>query len=519
MATHSLSTDEFGTVGSFSAKGPVHVMTDYRAPKNHIFFNLLNSILPARESLSPARVRALSIAAVALTAIVLVAWGAWRGRLLEISVLLALWSTAPQMLLLSMEARGYGFLGLFAVLSSLAVIEQLRVPSLHWLAILGVSVALGTWTVPGFLFFGGPLMLLLWAVQRTRAAFLAGLLTFAAILALHAPVLVQLFAAFTGFHQDKAEADFVAIGAVLRAMKLYLFQADDWESWTLCLLLALAPFAMPGKREDAALRVLVLAVLAYFAVLFILRTPPIRVAAFALLPLALAGFLALGGWLRTHAPPALRVTAVAFVGICLLAQLAGAARTFTFTPTEDWSLAGRAIDAAFPPATRIDFKRYAKYLGKTLADPKARESAFDDAAFAEGRLVVADAPNKWAGSERFTPPTNVPGVVRWTIPGTIRDIVLTFRRPEAAGLAGLPSALTDGRTETGFPLDGLTLRADRDARTVVVLLDRPARAGEIDLPSGSFIAGNALVIPPARDELHLRAPQGNLRATEAWLVP
>ncbi len=48
----SLSTDEFGTVGSFSSKGPLNVMTDYRAPKNHVFFNLLNSILPGRESLA-----------------------------------------------------------------------------------------------------------------------------------------------------------------------------------------------------------------------------------------------------------------------------------------------------------------------------------------------------------------------------------------------------------------------------------------------------------------------------------
>src|SRR5690554_4355681 len=67
MATHSLGTDEFGTIGSFSSKGPMRVVTDYRAPKNHIFFNLLNSLLPARDSLAAARARALSIAATVLT--------------------------------------------------------------------------------------------------------------------------------------------------------------------------------------------------------------------------------------------------------------------------------------------------------------------------------------------------------------------------------------------------------------------------------------------------------------------
>jgi hypothetical protein len=522
MATHSLSTDEFGTVGSFSSKGPVHVMTDYRAPKNHIFFNLLNSILPGQESFAPARVRALSIASTLLTAAVLIAWAAWRSRLLEIAALLALWSTAPQMLPLSMEARGYGFLGLFAVTASLAAVEYLRAPDRRWLWTLGASVALGTWTVPGFLFFAGPLMLLLWAVNRTRATFLAGAFTFAAILILYAPVLTQLIAAFTGFHKDKDEADFVTIDAILRAAKLYLFQADNWESWTLFLLLALAPFAVRIDPKDApaALRILAAASLVYFAILLALRTPPIRVAAFAFLPLGLAGFLAIGSWLRNTAPPLLRISATTLAGIFLLSQLASAARAFNFTPTEDWSFAGLAIDAAFPESTRVEFKRYAKYLQKTLADPDARQSDFDPAAFANGKLIVADAANKWAEASRFAPPEGMTRVVQWTIPGTIRDIVLTLRLPDSSGLDNPPAALADGRIDTGIALDKAILRATStpSARAMIVLLNRAANADDVQGPPGMLVAGNAIVVPLQAGEIRFHSRKPGLSAVEAWLT-
>jgi hypothetical protein len=525
MATHSLSTDEFGTVGSFSSKGPVRVITDYRAPKNHIFFNLLNSFLPGADSLSPTRVRALSILATLLTAAVLIAWAAWRGCLLEIAALLALWATAPQMLQLSMEARGYGFLGLFAVTSSLAIVEYFRAPNRCWLGILGASVALGTWTIPGFLFFAGPLMLLLWAVDRTRATFLAGVFTFTAIVVLYAPVIGQLIAAFTGFHQDKAEADFISITAVLRAVKLFLFQADNWESWTFFLLLALAPFAVhiEPKGRRTAFQILTAASLVYLAILLLLRTPPIRVAAFAMLPLALAGLLSIGAWLRNTAPPLLRISATALAALFLLSNLAAAARRFHFTPTEDWSLAGSAIDAAFPKSTRVDFKRYAKYLNKTLVDGNARLSTYNEADFKDGRLVVADAGNKWAEGRRFQPPPKLDGVMTWTIPGTIRDIVFTFRLPENAALKPLPRELQDRDGTTSISAHNLSLTAWGGGKSMLILLDRAPEPGELRGTQDMMIAGNAAIVPlsfPGKREVVLTTkPGSNLKVTEVVTTP
>jgi hypothetical protein len=527
MATSSLSTDEFGTIGSFSAHGPWRVITDYRAPKNHVFFNLLNSLLPGRKSYDAARARALSLVAVALTAAAILAHAAWRGQWMAGAVLLALWSLAPQALTLSLEARGYGFVGFFGVAASLAALEYLREKDRRWLWALAAATALGAYTLPSFLFFAGPLMLLVWLADRTRWSFLAGVGAAVATLLLYAPILKPLVAAFGGYDiQGENEADFRAISGLLSAAKLYFFQAEDWQTWTLLGVLALAPFAPLARREDrAGLRVVAGAAVVFCLAMLVLRTPPIRTAAFVFLPLGIAGLWTLGDALRACAP--FRPIVWAATSAALLIALFGAVRGFHFTPTENWTLAARGIEAAFPPDVRLDFQRYAKYFKQTLPDADARSADYDPAAFAAGRLVVADAGNKWAEGSRFAPPAGMDRVVQWTVPGTIRNIVLTFRLPTDSGLSHAPAPLVDGRADTRIALQPretvLHSAPGVEGMALVVLLDRPSSPRELTIVAGDGIrpvfAGNAVVIPhpPAAVRLHA-APGSNLTATEAWIT-
>jgi hypothetical protein len=532
MATGSLSTDEFGTIGSFSSRGPGRVVTDYRAPKNHVLFNLLNSLLPGRESFDPARARVLSLLAVALTAAGILAHAAWRGRWMAGATLLALWTLAPQALSLSLEARGYGFIDFFGVAASIAALEYLREKNRRWLWTLAAATALGAYTVPSFLFFAGPLMLLVWLADRTRWSFFAGLAAAVTTLLLYAPILKPLLAVFTGYgDHSEHEADFREISGLLSAAKLYLLQAEDWQTWALLGVLALAPFAALARREDrAGLRVVAGAAIVFCLVVLALRTPPIRTAAFVFLPLGIAGLWTLGDALRIRAPwPPLVWTAT---GTLLLCGLFGTVRDFQFTPTENWTLAARGIDAAFPPGMRLDFQRYAKYLKQTLPDATARSADFDLTAFAEGRLVVADAGNKWATGCRFSPPAGMDRVVQWTVPGTIRDIVLTFRLPSDSGLAAAPAPLGDGRADTGVALQPSEVELHPAAGTtghaLVLLLDRAPKPHELTIEADGHharavvVAGNAVVIPlqPSKPAtMRLRAaPGSNLTATEAWIT-
>jgi hypothetical protein len=515
MATSSLSTDEFGTVGTFSAKGPGRVLTDYRAPKNHIFFNLLNSVLPSRGSWNPARVRVLSIAATLLTALVIVGWTARRGQLFEGSVVLALWSLAPETLTLSMEARGYGFLGLFAALAAIGTIEYLRTARRSWLILLAVASVLGVYTVPSFLILVGPLLLLLWISRRTWETFLTGVISGAAMLILYAPVLGQVIAAFTGFHEDREVLEFGSSDSLARAVRLYLQPCDNWEAIALLAILLLAPFAV-ARWRPAGERLGPCLVAAscgfYFLTLMLLRTPPLRVAACGLLPAALVGILALGAGLR-RIPLARPIAITALAGMLLVASVR-AISAFDFQPAENWTLAARAIDTAFPPTMKIEFGRYAKYLKQTLPDSETRAAPYDAAKFADGTLVVADAGNKWAEGRRFVAPAGTSRVVEWTIPGRIRDIVLTFRKPENNALPA--SALKPIAEDTM-----LKIPPAAGARSLVLKLNRPVTARDLttDAP-GALLAGDALVVPltPSGPKtIRLQAHRDDLVLTDAWI--
>jgi hypothetical protein len=113
----SLWNDEVWSVVRYSGHGPIHVVTHYGSANNHVFFNLVNALTPGAGSADPARARWWSIVAVlAMQVIVLVVF--WRRRwYLAGAVLFGLFATSPEWLDLTLQARGYGFLGLAALLS------------------------------------------------------------------------------------------------------------------------------------------------------------------------------------------------------------------------------------------------------------------------------------------------------------------------------------------------------------------------------------------------------------------
>ncbi len=541
MASTSLETDEFGTVLGYSSRGPVHVATHYRAPKNHILFNLANSLLPGRASLVPARARMLSILAVMAAAMALIGYGLYRRRLIESAFVLTLWTFAPQMLPLEMQARGYGFLGLAALVASIATIEYFRTDRRGWLIALAVAATLGTYTVPTFLFFAGPLMLLVWVARRSRETFIAGAAVCAAMLLLYAPVAGQVAGAFREFHAA-GEMDFARVDGVFRSIKFHLFSSDDWQTFALFLGLVIAPFAIlrRGDRESAGMAVTMGGVLAFLVIVLALRTPPIRTSAFVMVPLAIAGVFSLGELIR-QMPLALWAAAFGVAGCLLTARVAPEIRAFRFTPDEDWLVAGKAVDATFPPSMKVDFKRYAKYLQHTMSDAGSREAAFDEDAYRRGALVVADAGNKWAEGRRFTRPVDEAGNAAITIPGGTRDIVLNFRPPLDRGLDAAPPALTDGSAATGINPSVrdvvIRTRSGADAFSLVFQLNHSAAPRMIEvavsdaatgkkLEADAVWAGDAVIVPTPRQggstpqvEAKLESYDPAIEVVEAWAFP
>ena len=161
MVPTSLAHDELLSVTKYQAHGPLFALTTYDEPNNHILFNALAALLPWRGSAMPVAARAIPIASVAALFVLLAAWLWRRGRRWEAALLVTLLGRNPVLLGLWLLARGYGALALWAALAALLAIEWERTGRSAFLAGVAAAVALGTWTVPTFLLFGAPLLLLL----------------------------------------------------------------------------------------------------------------------------------------------------------------------------------------------------------------------------------------------------------------------------------------------------------------------------------------------------------------------
>jgi hypothetical protein len=544
MATTSLWTDEYGTVGTFSSKGPKRVLTDYRTAKNHIFFNLLNSILPKNDSVDPLRVRLLSILAGGIFFVVLVAYALWRGALFEGAVVLTLWTFALDSLSLVMEARGYGFLVLAGLLSFIGVVEYFRSDRRHWLFMAAGAVVLGVYTVPGFLFFGGPLLLFVWLARRNKLTFFVGAAAALAILALYSPVATQLVKAFQ-VYGDRYGEDFKGGHSLLQSLNLYLFVVPAWASVLFLIVLGVTPFLVSIRRPELrGLAVVMGGTFAFFAVLLYLGTSPIRMSNMGWVPFALAGVFALGAAIRSM-PMVVRLTCFTATGLGLLWGTAPTISHFKFTPQEDWVLAGQVIDHAFPPSMRVDYLNHAKYLLYTINDPKGRSASFDEKDYLAGRLVVADAanrhPNQWSRGQEFLRPEDEPHKAVIEMPAGGRSFFFTFQLPSASLLAAVPPELVDRDVKTGLDFNDhpFTMQTPvlQDGQSVVFLLSDYTDADATtfsarDISDGSdhskdaIHAGNSIILPirggsaePHPYELKLQTKDRSLKIVESWITP
>lgn len=497
LATTSLTTDEFGTIFSYSAKGPLAVVTSYSGPKNHVFFNLLNSITPGRTSIEPWRARLYSFVATAGLLAVIVAMGIATGRWLEAAAWLAAWTASGAALEMGLLARGYGVLALAAAFSCLATVRYFGTQRPAWLIALGVATVLGVYTIPGYLFFGGPLLLAVWAIDRRRLAFWVGVGTALTLLALYAPVFAALWRE-TGDYALKDERDFGRWSDVLRAVRVYGISGPDWllALWVMAPL----PLAFLARRTSplgSALRAIAPATIACFGILLWLQTPPLRMAAFVMVPLAFAVVFGAGDLLRRVRPPVLAAALAVGFTVWIAAKPLAAILPFRHLPLENWAAAAGLIDAAFPRDVAIDFGRHGKYL-KYYLDP-ARPVVKDAASvFSNSGVVIVDAHRLWVNAARnpdrtFVAAERDPCGIELVVPGAWRDVAIGFAAP---ALASPPERIPAG-WHAGFDVPPGTFSA-------VVTFDRPLRgatalatlreAGE-ETPLHPLVVGNAVVVP------------------------
>ena len=221
MATSSLRTDEIVNISRYTSRGLVPSISDYKRARDHIFFNILTTLLPGADSTLPVRARLISFISVGGAVAVLVVYAGIRGWLLAGLACAGLLAVNLSTLKVVLEARGYGLIFLCAMVECTVFAEWLRSRNQVWLKILGITCVLGTYTLPFFIVFGGSLLLLAFAYRPTRETLLIGILSLAAIGILYLPVVGGLYTAFAEYDERYSEetSNFNSFDGVLRTLQ------------------------------------------------------------------------------------------------------------------------------------------------------------------------------------------------------------------------------------------------------------------------------------------------------------
>ena len=403
MATTSLWNDELYSIRHFSSQGIWHVLSDYHVPNNHIFFNLLNVLTPVSDPYTPLTARFLSFVSVLACFAVGVVWLWRRGLLFEAGVFVFVGFANVRNLDLMMEARGYGLICLFAICCIVLVCRYLEAGSKKAIWTAAGATILGTWTVPTFMGFGGPLMFLAFALRPRWNALGAGALAATGVIAVHLPVVEQIIQNAARFGEAWGRP-FATWTGVESSASLYLFPNVE-PAWAFGLLVVtLSAILLTGGSKSVApvaQRAVALSVIVFFAGCLVLETPLVRTTQFVAIPVAfLAGLMA--ARLLAQTPSVL--------GSCTRCSILGGMFVLTintilslsFTAKENWQDTAEFINTVFPQDIEIAVPSRKPWLDPYLEGVRTFEDVVDIERFAMGRqIVVADRYLKIPVEERF----------------------------------------------------------------------------------------------------------------------
>lgn len=531
MSAASLQVDEIGSILNYSSRGPLIAATKYNLAKNHIFFSVVNSLTPGSDSLNPARARFWSFAAVGLSLTILLVFFWRHGSPLAGAVAFALPALNLEYLSKVFEARGYGFVSLAAVVGLVALNSFLRTGRGRDLWIMGISTALGTWTLPFHVVFGGGLMLLLFLIRPWKKVFLAGFATGLAILALYAPVFVQMWRVTADYEESYGRA-FESIGSVLDAMRYVIPPAVIRVNGTFFLGALILVVALPlvlrrhRPRDNTSLQMAAILILAFYAFCLVLASPPPRITAFLAMPVAfVAGMLICQGLTFPEIAP-LRLFIASGLAVVFFLSGTSAVRTFSFEPDQRWQDAASAVRALFPEGTRVYISGYRNslggYLGKTF---DVREKIPDEQELREGNRLLFSAahfPGHHPVDAGALYPTLQLFAVRFPLKGS-REQILYVHVPPSFFIG----SILIGNKAIGLPTEiprAATAKIvfSAPARSLHLLFKDPVDGLAVTSSLGLTKSGNLLSIklPEAAREVEFAFPEKSGAFLEAaWAYP
>ena len=396
------------------------------------------------------RVRLWSYLFLAATGLAILIHFARKGWFLEGALLFYFLGVNPELVMLNLMARGYGFLSFATLALALLTVRYFETGDRKTLRALCVLIALGVWTVPSFVIFGGSLLVFLLLATRRKEVWVAGVATAAAISVLYAPVIRQVLDVMRKY-QGRYGEEYATMESVASTLRVYLLPLGEPLLFALLFGAFVAPFALwtKGEPRGRALRVLMGSVFVFFVACLAMKTPPLRTTAFTIGPILFCLAHALGWFLRDARIAAARPWIALAVAVPLLVHANHARASYRFIPQENWLDMARAMATIFPEETTTygGSNTLSAYGENRYADLKA----FDKEAFLKGKSVVIHSLMNATHKREVKVDDLSPRVRRIEIPQQVGDFQkLWFVAPSESGVAEVVAA--QGSAQTGWSL-------------------------------------------------------------------
>ena len=397
-ATSSLRDDEIMSIVRYTSRGFVPAISTYSLARNHIFYNVVSSLIPGADSTLPLRARLISFVSVIGSLGLLIAYAARRGWLLPGLACAGLVAVNFFAMDRVLEARGYGLIFLFAMLGCVAFAEWLRTRRKVWLNLMAVLCVLGTYTLPFYVVFAGGLLLLAFLYRPSRETLLAGFLSLAAILMLYLPIFGKVHAVFTGYrdrYRNTFISPFDSIDGVFSAFEYFLPVQIEALTFVLIALVALLYVAFgrfAARFDRLTLAGLAAAILGFLAFCLYCKTVPARVVSYMAAPLAFLTALMAGSVLSTRVLAPIRPFLEVLFGVFVAVILWKSEVAQPLFPSADWRGLGVLIERAFPKEMSIwvSEKYRAQVQWNLSSRAKPEQGPLDHDALGNGRLIAVE---------------------------------------------------------------------------------------------------------------------------------
>lgn len=448
-ATTSLREDEIMSVARYTSRGLLPAISTYNLARNHVFYNIVSSLIPGADSTMPLRARLVSFISVLGSIGLLIAYAARRRWLLPGLACAGLLAGSFPAMDSVLEARGYGLIFLFAMLGSVAFSEWTRTRSRLWLNLIAVSCVLGTYTLPFYILFGGSLLLLSFLCRPSRETLLTGFLSLAAIAMLYLPIATKIYSVFEGYAEQYEKtfiSSFQSMDGVFLSLQ-YFFPREVIEIGALssvmlglAALLYVAFGRFAAKSDRISFAGVAVSILAFLAFCLYCRIVPLRVACYIAAPLAFLALLVTGSILTSRSLSPIRPYSDVFFTVLAATIMVRSEVAQPLIARADWRSLGVLIERAFPEDIRIwmagDSRQLLQWNLSSRTKPEV--GAFDRESMSDGELIAVEGYTKPADESRRFRWEDLPEGVRFvTSPIALNYHRVFFVPPKRSGIASI----------------------------------------------------------------------------------